>query len=251
MSPFIHIHLFHTALHSSLLLPPPPSTSSSLPPFALNLLLAPRSGHAALVTSSGSVIIAGGCYNKNGNPAARSFRGDVWKSEDGGKTYKLQASEDDSGWKARSGPRLVETSEGRLLIVAGEVGFTDDTQLVDIWGSDDEGVTWELVSEQPGFSPRSGHGVVKAANGDLLVIAGWPHLHDLWASGDGGESFEKVGNDVWNCECGGDDNCKECGKFDFWPIVTEEGKLVTVGGSGAYSTFGKLWQDTWVAEIEL
>jgi len=145
----------------------------------------------------------------------------------------------------------VEAASGRLLLIAGEVGFTDDTQLVDIWGSDDDGVTWELVAEQPGFSPRSGHGVVVAPNGDLLVIAGWPHLHDLWASSDEGETFLKIGNNVWNCNCGGDDNCDDCGKFDFWSIMTKDSKLVTVGGSAAYSTFGKLWQDTWVAEVEV
>ena len=196
------------------------------------------------------MIIAGGCFNKNNNPAARSFRGDVWKSVDGGVSYTLQAGEGDSKWLARSGPRLVETANGRLLLIAGEVGFTDDTQLVDVWGSDDDGATWELVADEPGFSPRSGHGVVVAPNGDLLVVAGWPHLHDMWASSDEGGTFVKIGNGVWDCDCG-DDNCDECGKFDFWPIMTGEGKLVTLGGSAAYSTFGKLWQDTWVADVEV
>lgn len=201
----------------------------------------PRAGLAATVTASGAIIVAGGCYNKNGNPAARSFRGDVWKSVDAGATWTLQS--DAPGWVARSGPRLIESEAGRLLIIAGEIGFTDDTQLVDIWSSEDDGATWSLLTESPGFSPRSGHGVVVAPSGEILVVAGWPHLHDLWESVDGGKTFEQTSNAVWNCDS------EDCGKFDFWPVVTGAGKLITLGGSGAYSTFGKLWRDTWEVEF--
>ena len=206
---------------------------------------APRSGLAATVTHDNSIILAGGCYNKNGNPAARSFWGDVFKSTDGGLTFKLQTEA--PGWVARSGPRLIETADNKLLIVAGEVGFTGDTQLVDIWASGDDGASWELVTDAPGFSARSGHGVVKSPTGSILVIAGWPHLHDLWESTDRGASFEKIRDDVWGCE--GEENNSDCGKFDFWPISTSRNELITIGGSGAYSTFGKLWQDTWVAKF--
>ena len=99
-----------------------------------------RAGLAATVTREGDMVIAGGCYNKNGNPARRSFYGDVWVSADAGKTWTQKAPE--AEWMARSGPRLVETESGALLIIAGEVGFTPDTQLVDIWSSVDGGATW-------------------------------------------------------------------------------------------------------------
>ena len=77
---------------------------------------------------------------------------------------------------------------------------------------------------------------------DILVIAGWPHLHDLWSSSDNGQTFSMLSNTVWNC------NEDKCGKFDFWPLIHENG-LYTLGGSGAYSTFGTLFQDTWVANF--
>merc|ERR1712192_91582 len=118
-----------------------------------------RAGLGATVTNDGrTLVVAGGCYNKNGNPLARSFWGDVWASDDGGASWVAQTVS--AEWKARSGLRLITTKSGRLLVVAGEVGFTNATQLVDIWGSDDLGKTWTLVNDQPGFSPRSGHGVV-------------------------------------------------------------------------------------------
>jgi len=200
-----------------------------------------RAGASATVTKDGAIIVAGGCYNKNTFPWARSFWGDVYKSTDGGKSFSLMTN--NPGWKARSGPRLIETKSGKLLIVAGEVGFTTDTQLVDVWSSSDDGASWEVVAEEPGFSPRSGHGVVVNEKGEIIVIAGWPHLHDLHVSNDEGKSFQQVANDVWNC------NSESCGKFDFWPIMTSNNEVVTIGGSGAYSTFGTLWQDTWVAQM--
>ena len=36
-------------------------------------------------------------------------------------------------WQARSGPRLIQDKDSNLVIIAGEIGFTTDTQLVDIW----------------------------------------------------------------------------------------------------------------------
>ena len=48
------------------------------------------------------------------------------------------------------------------------------------------GANWTLVTKTPGFSPRSGHGVVVTDKGQKLVLlAGWPELHDAWASTDG------------------------------------------------------------------
>jgi hypothetical protein len=200
-----------------------------------------RAGHAATVTSGGEMIVAGGCYNKNDNPLRRSFYGDVWASGDGGVSWEQRTPK--AQWTARSGPRLIEDQNGQLLLVAGEIGFTEETQLVDVWGSTDKGSTWTLVANNPGFSPRSGHGVVfDKQSGEIIVMAGWPHLHDMYSSFNNGQSFDKVSDTVWNC-----DN-DDCGKYDFWPII-HQNKIFTIGGSAAYSTFGKLWQDTWVANL--
>lgn len=38
-------------------------------------------------------------------------------------------------------------------------------------------------------------------------------------------------------------------QYDFWSL-THEGKLVTLGGSGAFSTFGKLYGDSWAMDLE-
>lgn len=33
----------------------------------------------------------------------------------------------------------------------------------------------------------------------MLVVAGWPQLHDLWSSTDG-NTFKQESNEVWGCD---------------------------------------------------
>lgn len=191
-----------------------------------------RAGAAAVVTSAGEMIVAGGCYK--GSNGKRSFRGDVWATRDG-TAWELRTPA--AAWSARSGPRLVEF-QGKLLLVAGERGFTASVQLGDVWASADGGAHWAIASAAPGFAARSGHGVVVHPSGkQVAVVAGWPELHDIWTSADG-VSFEKASNAVWNC------GAKSCGKFDFWSLY-HRGELLTIAGSGSSATFGKLYSDTW------
>jgi len=101
------------------------------------------------------------------------------------------------------------------------------------------------VTSSPGFSARSGLGVVVTPQShNILVIAGWPHFLYIWSSSDNGNTFTQISDLVWNC------NEDKCGKFDFWPLI-HNGSLYTLGGSAAYSTFGSLYQDTWVLNLSL
>ena len=187
----------------------------------------------AFTSFQGKIVIAGGCYGSSIGKG-RKFLNDVWSSADGTNWTELTPK---AAWSVRSGARLVTFGE-KLLIIAGEIGFTPDTQLGDIWMSD-TGKEWSLLTASPGFSKRSGHGVVVAGH-TLLVLAGWHDnkcLHDLWSSSDG-VSWTMRSNSTWQCKA------DSCGKFDFWPIVRGN-TLLTIGGSNAYSTFGKLWKDTW------
>lgn len=189
---------------------------------------------------NGKMVIAGGCHdNVKYDPGAfRKFYGDVWSSVDG-KSWEMLTSK--PGWKPRSGPRLVSFM-GKLYIIAGEVGFTASTQLVDVWSSADDGVTWSLVQENPAFSARSGHGVVTLP-GYMVLVAGWPELSDIYYSSDGAK-WEKSTGLAWNC------NSTSCGKFDFWPVV-HQGSLFTLGGSGSSSTFGKLYAESWSVDLQM
>jgi len=188
----------------------------------------------AFTEFDGKMIVAGGCYGESGpSGQGRKFLNDVWASADGSQWELITAN---ASWSARSGARLVVFG-GKLFLVAGEVGFTPDTQDGDIWTSVD-GKDWILLTPTPGWSKRSGHGVVVAGN-ELLVIAGWNNnkcLHDLWSSTDG-RSWSLRSNSTWGC------SSDSCGKFDFWSLVANS-SLITLGGSSGYSTFGKMNSDT-------
>lgn len=201
---------------------------------------APWSARAGLAGTmhKGKLYIAGGCYDKVPYDPGffRSFYGDVWSSVDG-TTWEIVA--ENAGWQARSGPRLLSFNN-RLFLVAGEIGFTDDTQLVDVWSSGDDGKTWEIVTSAPAYSPRSGHGVVTYGE-YMIMVAGWPQLSDIYYSKDGAEWVLSSGL-AWNC-----DNT-DCGRYDFWPVI-HNNKLFTLGGSGSSSTFGKLYSETWSLDL--
>jgi len=47
-----------------------------------------------------------------------------------------------------------------------------------------------------------------------------------------------ISNNTFNC------NDKNCGRFDFWSLE-HNSKLLVIGGSGASSTFGKLYDEVW------
>lgn len=188
----------------------------------------------AFAEFNGQMVVAGGCYGGSIGKS-RKFLNDVWASTDGQNWTQLTA---EAPWEARSGARLVAFND-KLYLIAGEKGFTPDTQFGDIWETSN-GKDWALVTATPAWSKRSGHGVL-VADGKLVVIAGWHDnkcLHDLWTSEDA-KTWDMVSNSTWNCEA------DSCGKFDFWPVLTTSGELLTLGGSNAYSTFGKLWADTW------
>jgi len=198
-------------------------------------------GNAAWSTRAGiaftifqeRMFVAGGCYGSSIG-SGRKFLNDVWSSADG-VSWRQETS--NASWSPRSGARLVVHGE-KILVIAGEIGFTPDTQLGDIFMSSD-GAQWTLLTAAPAFSARSGHGVV-VWNDLLLVVAGWHDnkcLHDLWTSTDG-VAWSMRSNATWGC------TADSCGKFDFWPVVVGD-TLFTFGGSNAYSTFGKLWADTW------
>jgi len=197
----------------------------------------PRAGLGGTM-HKGKLVVAGGCHDDvRYDPGLfRQFYSDVWASSDGS-TWEMLT--DAPGWKGRSGPRLVSFQE-KLFIIAGEVGFTTATQLSDVWSSSDDGLTWSLAQAAPSYSARSGHGVV-VYSGYMVLIAGWPELSDIYYTQDGVEWTRSKGL-AWNC------NSESCGKFDFWPVV-HHGKLLTLGGSGSKSTFGKLYSQTWALDL--
>jgi hypothetical protein len=61
-----------------------------------------------------------------------------------------------------------------------------------------------------------------------------------------GAVWEQLYADAWGCT--GAVRNDTCGKFDFWSLI-HQGRIFTVGGSGSYETFGKMYSDTWSTEL--
>lgn len=102
-----------------------------------------------------------------------------------------------SGIADSSAAVVVRLTSDVTLAVGGHiagVGRSDD-----VWSSADNGETWTLAADAPGFGPRIYHMAVALIDGSALVMGGtdgetgdpalWPHFNDLWRSSDGGESW--------------------------------------------------------------
>ncbi len=112
-------------------------------------------------------------------------------------------------------------STSLLVIVAGEIGFTPDTQLQDTFASADEGQSWKLMSAQPGFTPRSGHGVVVYDNNiycvggnndahsrDVSNVMRTHHIHSCVC--DIGVRVRQVGRSITTLTCPMTPACRSC-----------------------------------------
>lgn len=200
---------------------------------------AARAGLASVVYKDELYMIGGG-YNN----IFRKVLNDVWKTSDGVRWEQVTPAAD---FAPRSGARLLDHN-GKLLVLAGEHGFSNDTQFHDVWATED-GLNWEQVLGEAPWRNRSGHGVVQY-KGDIYLMAGFIGLHDLWKSADGGASWSLIDDQIWNCAA---DDVK-CGRYDFWSLIhqNEQGAnlLVAVGGSSSPTTFFQQYDDTWVYDLD-
>lgn len=178
------------------------------------------------------------------------FFRDVWKSPDGVTWTLIQPT---AAYTGRSGPRLV-VFRNKLILSAGEHGFSRATQYDDVWESND-GIDWKLVTRYPHtqWEKRSGHGMITDGQNYLYIVAGYYDKYDLWQSSDDGRNWELISNNVFNCESTGD---KKCGRYDFWTVLAQDPYdnnnwyCYIYGGDSDWSTFGGERDETWMAKLQ-
>ncbi|QYZ78896.1 PGF-pre-PGF domain-containing protein [Methanofollis formosanus] len=118
----------------------------------------------------GSILLMGG---SSGGPTG-GLRNDVWRSEDGGRTWTELPR---AGWSERMQPRSVALADGSVLLMGGyDGGCTND-----IWRSTDDGATWTRVPDA-GWTGRSGHTAVALPDGSVVVMGGYDGTdrNDVW-----------------------------------------------------------------------
>ena len=199
------------------------------------------------------LYVMGGSYNDDsaviGGPPARVYFNDVWKSSDNGVNWTRVTKE--APWAKRAGG-IALVKNGYMYMIGGEKGFTcpidpnlppteqppclDPPYYNDVWRTKD-GVNWELVTANAGWTPRPGHQVVTAQN-RFVLFGGFglgpdngispANPSDVWISNKG-KVWKKVGDAPWNA-----DDSKDI-KYDFDAVVVKgKGKsqdaIYTFGG---------------------
>jgi len=213
-----------------------------------------RAGHHTAVVGD-DIYLYGGARNSFG----RIFYPELWVSSDQGASWELRSQlPEDMG---RAGMQVVEI-DGTIYFMGGD---HDNPVFVanwegrrnDVWKSDDEGATWELLGNAP-WKPRTGQQCV-AADAKVFCIGG--HLrgpleetaqylaHDLWmwdpkASGESMDGWQLVNNQVWGCPA----TNESCGKSDFLMVIRDN-KIWTLGGDREVASPWPQDNDVWSAEI--
>lgn len=153
----------------------------------------PRKNIGAAIDGKGILYVTGG---RTGH--GKSGMNDVWKSIDGGRTWTALTYA--APWTGRHGHAFVRlpggARYGRLYVIGG----SDGRVLHDVWASDDDGVTWAVVTfthvremrynayeERAPWTPRSHIAAVADKNGLLTMTGGSTH-----AEGNG-----RFTNEVW------------------------------------------------------
>ena len=209
----------------------------------------PRAG-ASAVSFKGDLYIMGGSLNDDaaidGGAPERIYFNDVWRSKNGGKTWKNMTKnmDPDSRWSPRAGGIAVVKGD-YMYMIGGEEGFLcpfdptfppdaqppclDPPYFNDVWRSKD-GRNWELVTDDAGWAPRPGHQVV-VANGNFVLFGGFGLLEnpqDVWVSKNG-EVWDKLDKGPW------DDADSDQIKYDFDAVVVkgygkQKDAIYTFGG---------------------
>jgi hypothetical protein len=138
-------------------------------------------------------------------PLMRSFKGKLWLFDH----EQVYSSSDGREWDKHDAPYghrrsyTVAVFKGALWVIGGgllepanppEKQYVERTAMNDVWRSED-GVHWQLVTADPGFSPRMWPTSVVHKD-RLYIVAGFSNkkaknLHGIWSSADGA-NWEKV-----------------------------------------------------------
>jgi hypothetical protein len=153
-----------------------------------------RTGHATTVHNDELYLSAG-------KDAEGFYLDDLWKSSDG-VTWTLV--NDDIGEMDKRAYHQMVSFNNKLWVIAGKANYhetlVDEETTVyeanDIWVSEDNGITWQMIVENAPFEQRQNFQVV--AHNDSLYISG----------GTGGDGYvtvqgkDSILNDVWRSEDG-------------------------------------------------
>jgi formylglycine-generating enzyme required for sulfatase activity/photosystem II stability/assembly factor-like uncharacterized protein len=171
--------------------------------------------------------------------------------EDG--TWQLVT--DNAEWGKRFRHTAVVLPDDGIVLMGGALGreLSGETEQEykrnDVWRSTDQGATWTLVTEDAGWSARSGHTSVALPDGSIVLMGGFDmdrnSKNDVWRSTDQGATWTLMtANAAW------------VPRSNHTSVVLPDGSIVLMGGDAGNATrFNDVWRsidqgETWVQMTE-
>ncbi|MEO0081731.1 MAG: hypothetical protein ABIL25_05475 [candidate division WOR-3 bacterium] len=180
----------------------------------------PRWGHATVV-HSGKVWIFGGAYYQAGT----KLLADVWYSSDCMNWIQATSA---APWGPRGHTQVVSFRD-TLWLLGG--WLRPDTQLYanDVWCSTD-GANWTRVTEDAGWTRRTGHRV-EVFNNRIWVVGGYSDRpnNDVWYSEDGRTWTQATANAPWSAR-------------QYHQLLVLDNRLWVLGGRTPPTTY---FRDVW------
>lgn len=179
-----------------------------------------RGYHAMVTHASYLYIIAGQNYTSYLNDIWRSKDGSVWELVLSNKYINISDVNSNSSnikqFEQRSTLGCVSYNNERLYCMAGGQGNPPNRiEFNDVWYSNDNGQTWDILIVESQWKARGGSRV--SINNDIIYLTG-------------GEFFfsrETQFDDVWRLDINGDNN----GSY-YWECVTKEAQWSKRSGHG-------------------
>jgi len=136
--------------------------------------------------------------NAQGTTAGSKFKIAIAKEAFIGETgdYTTQSTElilkGGTIWSARSGHTSVIDKDGNIFVMGGETY----SYFRDVWKSEDKGLTWNLVTDQPEWFARTYFSSVVDNTNAIYVICGYigedNFSSEVWKSNSGGVTWTKL-----------------------------------------------------------
>lgn len=192
--------------------------------------------------------IFGGTTTKNTTAGHVQFNyNDVWRSCDEGKSWDSVTKS--AQWSPREGFAYTVVGD-KMLIIGGTV---DDVEgaVNEVWASGD-GADWELLSSNAtvpasAWAPRYALTAVTTSQGEVLIAGGFGArigngtsglwgMNDVWASGDGGRSWEQRTARA------------PFGRREYVGLATVGSSTYLFGGQAGVGQLFRSLRDVWVTE---
>ena len=225
---------------------------------------APRAGQQVLNMEGSFYLIGGRTPIESEFIGASILWGDVWRSDDRGKTWVqlLEDAEASSLWKNRAYFQAV-TKGGYLYVIGGQNFILVDNECPpfptdppcpevvpasdffnDVWRSMD-GINWEPMTAAAPWDGRAGLSAV-ALGDDIYVMAG--SKNDDEAIGGGGPLPRVYFNDVWKSSDDGATWQQMTAAAPWAPraggvVVVKDDWMYMIGGEAGFE--GPYFNDTW------